>query len=239
MDKNKQLQLWASTPIPPIPLESPRTEPIESGESLVYMNNLHPRIRFLASYAEQNIPGANRDLYLRQTVSDLLCRAVELLPEDMGLAIFDGLRPMAVQQALFDDYKARLATEHPAWDEATLIHETCRFVAYPDLARPSGHLTGGAVDLTLCCGDELLDLGTVFDDFRPIAGTRYFERDDLTDEEKQIRDNRRILYHLLTSVGFTNYDEEWWHFDYGNTSWARQKDKTPFYGGCEAPGGSR
>jgi len=196
MDKNKQLQLWASTPIPPISLESPRTEPIESGESLVYMNNLHPRIRFLASYAQANIPGANRDLYLRETVAQMLCQAVELLPEDMGLAIFDGLRPMAVQQALFDDYKARLAAQHPDWDEDALIQATCRFVAYPDLDRPSGHLTGGAVDLTLCRGGELWDMGTEFDDFRSIAGTRYFERDGLTDEEKRIRDNRRILYHL-------------------------------------------
>ena len=231
----KQLALWAATPIPPQSAEAPRREPQESGEPLVRMNDLHPRIRFLASYHGQNIPGANTELYLRNLVSDKLCQAADLLPADMGLAIFDGLRPMAVQQWLFDDYKSRLAHDHPDWTEETLIHETCRFVAYPDIARPSGHLTGGAVDLSLYRGDTLLDMGTVFDDFRPIAGTRYFEREGLSEDETKIRYHRRILYHLMTSVGFTNYDEEWWHFDFGNSSWARQKDAIPFYGGIEAP----
>ncbi|MCG4287414.1 D-alanyl-D-alanine dipeptidase, partial [Lactobacillaceae bacterium KNUT 0156] len=34
------------------------------------------------------------------------------------------------------------------------------------------------------------------------------------------RENRRLLYHVMTQAGFTNYIEEWWHFDYGNQNWA-------------------
>ena len=32
--------------------------------------------------------------------------------------------------------------------------------------------------------------------------------------------NRRLLYHVMVSAGFTNYPDEWWHFDYGNQNWA-------------------
>ena len=78
----KQLALWAATPIPPQSAEAPRREPQESGEPLVRMNDLHPRIRFLASYHGQNIPGANTELYLRNLVSEKLCQAADLLPAD-------------------------------------------------------------------------------------------------------------------------------------------------------------
>lgn len=28
--------------------------------------------------------------------------------------------------------------------------------------------------------------------------------------------NRKILYDAMIIAGFTNYPEEWWHFDFGN-----------------------
>ena len=27
----------------------------------------------------------------------------------------------------------------------------------------------------------------------------------------------------MEDAGFTNYEEEWWHFDYGNQNWALEK----------------
>ncbi|MBQ4051251.1 MAG: hypothetical protein IJD13_06430, partial [Oscillospiraceae bacterium] len=55
----------------------------------------------------------------------------------------------------------------------------------------------------------------------------YFEEHD---EDPEARDNRRLLYHVMIRAGFTNYDGEWWHFDYGNPLWASRTGKEPFYG---------
>jgi hypothetical protein len=32
------------------------------------------------------------------------------------------------------------------------------------------------------------------------------------------------------NVGFTNYREEWWHFDYGNRFWAKLNGTDSIYG---------
>ena len=29
----------------------------------------------------------------------------------------------------------------------------------------------------------------------------------------------------MTEAGFQNYEEEWWHYDYGNVTWARKAHK--------------
>ena len=51
---------------------------------------------------------------------------------------------------------------------------------------------------------------------------------------EQARDNRRLLYNLMTSVGFVNYRCEWWHYAYGERQWAVLTGKSPFYGFCPA-----
>jgi D-alanyl-D-alanine dipeptidase len=34
----------------------------------------------------------------------------------------------------------------------------------------------------------------------------------------------------MHELGFTNYPEEWWHFDYGNQFYAKIKDKAAICG---------
>ena len=34
---------------------------------------------------------------------------------------------------------------------------------------------------------------------------------------EEARDNRRLLYNLMVSVGFVNYQCEWWHYAYGES----------------------
>ena len=85
-----------------------------------------------------------------------------------------------------------------------------------DPKKPSPHSTGGSVDVTILDESGIpLDMGTKFDDSSIASSTAYFEKvDDI------ITENRRLLYHVMTEQGFTNYSEEWWHFDYGNQNWA-------------------
>ena len=228
---------WMERPIPPPPPEGPQVTPQECGEPAIDATGLHPRLQFLASYRAQGIAVSPRRLWLRRSVAQRLCQAADALEDGMSLAVFDGLRPAPVQQALFDSYRARLAADHTDWPPQRLWMETCRFVAAPqtDPKHPSSHLTGGAVDLTLYRDGHPLAMGTDFDDFRPQAATRYYEQPGLSGEQRRWRNNRRLLYHLMAAQGFTNYEEEWWHFDFGNPSWARLTGQPACYGACPVP----
>ena len=42
--------------------------------------------------------------------------------------------------------------------------------------------------------------------------------------------NRRLLFNAMVDQGFTNYSEEWWHFDYGNQFWALINGVHAIYG---------
>lgn len=78
-----------------------------------------------------------------------------------------------------------------------------------------------------------LDMGTNFDHFGSEAATNYYEKkSNLTDPEKEIRNNRRLLYKIMRDAGFANYPEEWWHWSYGDQMWAANLGKQQaLYGG--------
>jgi D-alanyl-D-alanine dipeptidase len=111
-----------------------------------------------------------------------------------------------------------------------------------DPACPSPHATGGAIDLSVL--DErraLVEMGTAFDAFDARAHTRYLERrleagEHLTAAEQAYLRNRRVLFHALRGAGFTNYPEEWWHFDFGNQLHARIEGTHAVFGQA-APAG--
>ena len=48
--------------------------------------------------------------------------------------------------------------------------------------------------------------------------------------------NRRIMFDALTTAGFSNAPNEFWHWSYGDIQWAkRSKKKTAIYGVIERP----
>jgi len=77
-------------------------------------------------------------------------------------------------------------------------------------------------------------MGTEFDHFGPEAATRHFEEMTYSDQTSFEGDgplqNRRLLFHTMVDQGFTNYSEEWWHFDYGNQFWAHVNGVHAIYG---------
>ena len=96
-----------------------------------------------------------------------------------------------------------------------------------DLRLSYVHSSGGAVDLTIVDAQGVpLDMGTDFDDFSPLARTDAFEHPHA---DPICQKNRRLLYGVLTEAGFTNYPEEWWHYDYGDLFWARALNKDALY----------
>lgn len=222
----------------PIPAPAPEDwsrvpPPRDCWEALVDPTALSPKIAYDGSYAKQGLRGAMERCLLRETVARMLTQAADKLPEGYSLLIFDALRPLSVQRAIYDQFRAQFLRERPGIGPEELEQLLSDFVAKPvkRLERPAPHTTGGAVDLTLCKDGVPLDMGTGFDDLTHWAHTDALERACPPGLE-QARDNRRILYNLMCSVGFVNYQCEWWHYAYGERQWAVITGKAPFYGFC-------
>ncbi|QIL50998.1 M15 family metallopeptidase [Weissella coleopterorum] len=196
----------------------------ENHEALVPLGLLPEKIIVQPAYFIQNLSGAMSELYARQSVQIKLVQAANLLPEDYKLVIFDAWRSVSTQAALFHSLKRKISQTNPTWSKTQVIEKTLETVAKPsrDNHKPSPHNTGGSIDLTIVDNQGvMLDMASPFDDFHDSAKTNYLEiKTDLTPSELKARDNRRLLYHIMTSVGFTNLSNEWWHFDYGNQNWA-------------------
>lgn len=181
-------------------------------------------------YYSQGRRGAVNKAYLRLTVAKMLIRVAENLPSGYRLKIYDAWRPYEVQKDIFDEYLAGISALPENKDKSLeQLHEIAkRFVSIPDRTKIFSfvHSSGGAVDLTLT--DELgreLDMGCGFDEFGPLASTDAFEGR----EETAACKNRRILYNAMLEVGFTNYPEEWWHYDYGDIFWGAITGKAVKY----------
>ncbi|MFY7953112.1 MAG: M15 family metallopeptidase [Armatimonadaceae bacterium] len=205
-------------------IESPgwRHIPVdECGEALQVVPDNHPRLLARPVYHQRKIPGAPDCIRVRQGVLERLIRVSHALPEPWGLLVHDGHRPLAVQQALWDERHAEVQSLFPDGSQELWDHETARFVARPvsDPSAPPPHRSGGAVDVSLFNRDtgEIPDFGSPFDSATDASATRFFEE---TSAQPEARRLRRILFHTMSAHGFTNYHAEWWHYDFGNQRWA-------------------
>lgn len=185
-----------------------------------------------SKYWEQGIPGSLEKCYARKSVAWLLGKAQSLLPDDCRFLIYDAYRPIAVQQSLWDMYRSVVSNENPGLSADDIDKKTSHFVSKPSYnpSYPSLHNTGGAVDLTIIdkYGNPL-DMGTEFDDFTEYANTAYFEHTD----NEIVKQNRRLLYYVMTEVGFVNLPSEWWHYEYGSKFWGYFTKNAPIYKGAD------
>lgn len=198
----------------------------ECHERLVPMSLAPSPIMVFPAYQRLGIPGAIPECFVREGVYRALLAAARSLPEGIKLLVLDGWRPWRVQQYLFDTLHEAIKHRHPNANEEELLTRTREFVSLPsrDPSKPSPHLTGGAVDVTLCDADGLpLDMGTLFDEAVPASHSDHFEQkgSELTPAQQRARDNRRLLYYVMQQQGFTNLPSEWWHFDFGDQLWAQ------------------
>lgn len=111
-------------------------------------------------------------------------------PKGIGIKIWDGYRPRAVQYLFWE------------------IYPNSKYIANPNSG--SKHNRGGAVDLTLidlASGEELA-MPTAFDDFSDQASHGY------SDLPADVLANRALLKSIMTEVaGLYAYDAEWWHYE--------------------------
>ena len=236
---NAIIQDYFYTPIRNTDIKGWENVPIrECNEKLVSLSTfLNNRVYIDSTYHQNQVSGSIEDCFTRISVARLLRHALGFLPDGYTFRIFDAWRPFAVQESLFLDYFNKLKLEHPNKSQKDIMELTKTFVSYPsdDPYRPSPHLTGGSIDLTIVTQqNDPIDMGTEFDDFSEAAKTGFFEKkiqngETLTSIEMEQCKNRRFLYNVMTSVGFTNYPNEWWHFDFGNQFWGCIKKKLAFY----------
>jgi D-alanyl-D-alanine dipeptidase len=149
-------------------------------------------------YSRMNRAFLQKDVALRlSNCQDYLSR----IKPGYKLLIYDALRPVSVQQKMWD-----------AMDSLPPV-ERGKYVSNPK--NRSLHNLGAAVDLTIC--DEFgnpLDMGTKYDDFREIAypelEKHFLKTGELTNRHLE---NRELLRKVMRKEAFRNIPTEWWHFN--------------------------
>jgi D-alanyl-D-alanine dipeptidase len=260
---------WAQTPVPlrpgvgdtsgyrdvPVDLSDPR-----HAEPLVRLSayGIPSRSWYAVSDGSnppygQPIVGALPDVWLRIGVVAALARVrASLYPLGYDVLVVDGYRPIATQAGLWAFFAEDVARTQPHLSADAQEAEVRRFVSDPrrfDRADPTTwpvHASGGAVDLVLTRGGELLDHGSPFDDASPLSATDAlevaFQRGEIAPDAPALL-HRRVLVHAMAAAGFTNYAAEWWHFDLGDQLYvatrretAATAPNTAWYGYIDPPG---
>jgi D-alanyl-D-alanine dipeptidase len=143
--------------------------------------------------SERNFTGrrvyARADCHLHADTAALLRRAADLAaPLGFRLRILDAFRPAEAQWKLWEHLPDPMYLADPR--------------------RGSPHSMGAAVDLTLvdAASGEVLDLGTGFDDMRPLSWH------GSTAVSAIAQRHRALLLGIMTAAGFDFYRNEWWHY---------------------------
>ncbi|RPE38351.1 D-alanyl-D-alanine dipeptidase [Streptomyces sp. Ag109_O5-1] len=154
--------------------------------------------------------------HLRSGALRRLLEAQSLLPDGLRFLVVEGYRPPDLQRRYFEQYAAIMRAAHPGAGPDRIRELASAYISPPEVAP---HVSGGAVDLTLCTADGTeLPLGTAV---------------NATPEESdgacrtgapgigvEARANRELMDRALTTAGFVNYPTEWWHWSYGDRYWA-------------------
>jgi zinc D-Ala-D-Ala dipeptidase len=195
-------------------LSDPRVARIpvrECGEPLVNLRT-DDRLRMDPRQAD----GDGSYARLRTGVADRLLQAQLLLPAGVRFLVVEGFRPPSLQRRYYEEYAAVVRAAHPGAPQARIREATSAYISPPEVAP---HVSGGAVDLTLCTGDGTeLPLGTEVNATpEESAGACRTAAPGIGAEA---RAHRELMTRALTSAGFVNYPTEWWHWSYGDRYWA-------------------
>jgi D-alanyl-D-alanine dipeptidase len=154
--------------------------------------------------------------HLRADVVRRLLIAQGELPTGIRFLVVEGFRPPQLQQRYYEEYAATMRATAPRASPARIRELTSAYISPPEVAP---HVSGGAIDLTLCTEEGIeLALGTEV---------------NATPEESEggcrtasagiptaARANRELMGRAMAAGGFVNYPTEWWHWSYGDRYWA-------------------
>lgn len=211
--------------------------------------------------AGEPIEDVKPDPYLRKSVAETLARINDSLAHPAITAFFDGevelwvedaLRPVSLQQRLYNEIFPRLIREqNPGISDEEMQERRKNLIAVPSLdpAKPSPHATGGAVDVSLRFKrDNLLyvpnsgvEFGHSDGDTSVRANPDYYEQHEPQNETDRIaQHNRRAFYAIMTGeafatdTGLINNPTEWWHWGRGDQLSAKvHGDAAAYYSAVE------
>jgi D-alanyl-D-alanine dipeptidase len=223
-----------------IPIVSPNVTKIkieECGEALVDLNNVgNKRIVPLTCFGAMYNAGHDDCGKVRSGLYEHILLLLAYLPENVGLAVFEGYRPLWKQKEYFvKKFKELAEANKDKKAEADYLEsiytETCKFVS-PFIDNIPVHCTGAAIDLMLFkisknSSMELLDLGKFGVIFGPNDQAKTLAENLSAEQAK----NRELLLKAAAKAGLVNYGYEWWHYSYGDRAWAYiENKKNAIYG---------
>jgi len=197
------------------------------------LENLLNRFKALSSfdqkYAEKSYEGNSK---VRLGVFERLLKMLTRLPGHIGIAYFEGYRPLSKQKEYFDQkfieiFHQELANTQrtlSTLNEETLDHLlemtyniTTTHVS-PFIDNIPTHSTGAAIDIHLydTRTRQLLDIGQ----FDVIFGKNEEQQAFASHLSVEKQNNRVMLFQAAAESGFAIYGNEWWHLSYGDKVWA-------------------
>jgi D-alanyl-D-alanine dipeptidase len=231
---------WADTAVPKEIASNVLYQPIadqavksiliqDSEEPLVDLNEINnPRMKPLASLSP-NYPNTYAGYAkVRQGLYQGLVAMLNHLPDGIGIAYFEGFRPLQKQKEYFDNkLKETLLTIK---DKELAYQEASKSVS-PFIENTPVHCTGAAIDMTLFKTvdgkPQLLDMG----EFDTIYGVNPQQETFSENTTQEQRTNRLLLLKAATQAGLVNYGYEWWHYSFGDKAWAYVKgERAAIYG---------
>jgi len=152
------------------------------------------------NFLHKNLYGNLKNCYLQKDIAEKLANAQANLKKKYpfySLIIYDGVRPLSIQQTM--------------WDELGASEK--KYVSDPQIG--SLHNFGCAVDVSIVNEDGWeMDMGTPYDYFgelaHPVAEQRMIREGKLSWRQYE---NRKLLREVMTASGFTIITTEWWHFN--------------------------
>lgn len=153
------------------------------------------RYRGTDNFTGAPLPGYEGNVaYLRREAAIALALVEQDLAHDsLGLLVYDSYRPVRATNAMV------------AW---TVREHREQLVTDGYISDRSRHNLGVAIDCTIVDAKtgQPLDMGTPFDTFSEAAHTANATGAAAT--------NRANFVAVMKKRGFTNYEQEWWHFTY-------------------------
>jgi D-alanyl-D-alanine dipeptidase len=161
-------------------------------------------------------------VYIRPDLLSRVQAAAQSLDDRYKLVIRAAHRPIEVQRKLLIDCMKDYQINNPEVSEQEALDHARTFVSDPDLMSPP-HCCGAAVDVDVFNTEtnQYLDFGSKVNDDNQRS---YLHYEGLTDKQKE---NRMILLSVMLDQGMASLASEWWHFSYGDQTWAwfyRQKN---------------
>lgn len=203
----------------------------DNGEPLIDLKNQN----VIAYGPSPEIPNNTDYTKMRKTVYEKIVAAQKNLPNNWKFCIYEAYRSLNLQQKLFEDRYALLQKLNPSWEHEKIFTECTRLVSpvinLDGSRNVPPHSTGGAIDIYVVdTNGEVVEMGLKLADWmHDIDGSISVTNSSKISTDAQR--NRDIMSKVLAEQGLINYQNEYWHWSYGDRYWAHySKQNFAFYG---------